>query len=908
MSRLHAPLRLIASASCLAPLAAAQAPAVVDYSPAPPADVSWPVYVNDPESVEGPGTVLANPGTGRGQAWVDVVGPDPSDPSNPNLVGPPDGILDLVCANSDSPALPLGAGPTEWIYPPIATTTSPSNVYRGATDKTLTDVAAAMSVGFPDGFNMQYPSSSPWGVMAADYDGDGDSDLFYPCGAFNLVAQNALMRNDGDGTFTNVSTQSGIVMQQATFSGTWFDYDLDGDLDLYETNAGVLFTGVWQGDPLPIPIDRLYRNDNGSFTEVGAQAGTALESSSFSCGTSDLDRNGWPDLVVSCYRRYNKVFYNNGDGTFSFLAPGHSTEFDIEMGDVMVWHPTGKDKDFGVIPAEWAPLPVLGKLSIPVELQDFNADGWPDILYGCWSNQIPDANSLGAEGGFFEPYERAFLYLNRGDEDGDGLGDGKFREVAQEVGLDHVGGVMGMLAGDFNGDGAADVFMGGGGPDLAGNLEEDYLYTNRRSSWPRNFQADLDQPLTDAFFEVGALAGTYTNNNMAHGVSARFNDEGRLDLMLGNGGPAPLGGGQPNFYYVSTEISDGSQPRYLEVELQTTVSAPGAFGSSVRVVSEKDLDASRTSFQERRAGLGFASHDAAPLRFGLGDGGVLAVDVTWPSGIRQGRLLWPAETLNEKVFLTEPSFSMGFDGDYPGNGDIDVRLVLEDLAGTSSFVQLVLVAIRPVGPSFQFVIEPVGLPFPVAPGVPVEFEATGSGWAEGLYTILAYNQDFANVGTASLWHDPQAATASSAVHEGKPLAGVLPETVVDVERGLEVEAARVAIATARMPLEWTTWDTAVSGSVALADGSVLEWGQGRVRFTSSGRTDTLNFQGEVPVLTLGAAVACCRRDEAGPATLVRLEGAEGELVVDGRAYSVDGRPRLEALEAAPAARAGSAPR
>ena len=431
----------------LGPLA--QEPGVVDYDPTPPPHATWPVFTQAGPAVSGPGTVFDDPGTGRGQAWVDVVGPDPADPANPAAVGPPDGILDLVQVNSNTPPLPLGpppypyiASPGQWVTPPIGTVHNPSRVLRGDAQGEFTDVAGGMTPTEPYGFNLQYPGASPWGVVAADYDGDGYVDLFYPCGGFNVDSVNALMRNEGDGTFTNRTQEVGLTEKQASFAATWFDYDRDGDLDLYVANSAANFiVSAYIGDLGASSLDRLYRNDlDAGFTEVAEQARVSFAGTSNSCGSADLDLDGWPDLVVSCYKQYNKAFYNNGDGTFSFMAPAKNWFIQLDVEQDLASDPAFPGtEDFGFVP-NWAEdfLPILGIWSMPLELQDFNGDGWIDICTGGYSWQLEDGIPLSAVDALFFPSERTRLYLNVGDQDGDGLGEGMFREVAQDLSLIHI--------------------------------------------------------------------------------------------------------------------------------------------------------------------------------------------------------------------------------------------------------------------------------------------------------------------------------------------------------------------------------------------------------------------------------------------------------------------------------------
>ena len=123
----------------------------------------------------------------------------------------------------------------------------------------------------------------------------------------------------GDGTFVNATIPAGLDEVQYSFTATWLDADVDGDLDLFVGNGHPDLTTLAVGDPDPDVTDRLHRNEgDGTFTEVAALAGLDLASTTFSATTSDLDRDGVPDLVVSCFKQHNKVFV----GRFTSLDGG----------------------------------------------------------------------------------------------------------------------------------------------------------------------------------------------------------------------------------------------------------------------------------------------------------------------------------------------------------------------------------------------------------------------------------------------------------------------------------------------------------------------------------------------------------------------------------------------------------
>ena len=180
----------------------------------------------------------------------------------------------------------------------------------------FTDVSDASGLG-DEGYGM--------GVAVGDYDNDGDADLYV-----TNFGPNALYRNEGDGTFANATTP-GLDDGRWSTSASWFDYDADGDLDLFFANY-VDFT-VRNNKPCfdatgardycaptvyrPAP-DKLFRNDDGRFTDVSVAAGLGRAyGNGLGVAAADLNGDGLADLAVANDGTANQIWINNGDGTFS---------------------------------------------------------------------------------------------------------------------------------------------------------------------------------------------------------------------------------------------------------------------------------------------------------------------------------------------------------------------------------------------------------------------------------------------------------------------------------------------------------------------------------------------------------------------------------------------------------------
>jgi hypothetical protein len=242
-----------------------------------------------------------------------------------------DGDLDLYVGNEATPEEPHH-----------------SELYRNNGDGTFTDVAGAAGVR-----NISYAKGVGWG----DYDNDGDPDLYV-----SNMGPNRLYRNNGDGTFTNVASETGVIEPRARSFGTWFfDYDNDGDLDIFVIDYGArasLVSVSYFGTEVPYHQPLLYRNDGERFTEVSRQSGLKRPVLPMGANFGDLDNDGWLDVYLAtgnpAYQTLvPNVMYRNLEGRsfadvtfagdFGQLQKGHGVAFgDLDNdGDQDLFHQVG---------------------------------------------------------------------------------------------------------------------------------------------------------------------------------------------------------------------------------------------------------------------------------------------------------------------------------------------------------------------------------------------------------------------------------------------------------------------------------------------------------------------------------------------------------------------------------------
>jgi hypothetical protein len=242
-----------------------------------------------------------------------------------------DGDLDVYIGNED---------PDGWSFP--------SQLFRNNGDGTFTDTAASAGVT-----NLSFAKAVAWG----DYDDDGDPDLYV-----SNSGPNRLFRNDGQGRFHDVAAELGVTEPEGRSFATWFfDFDNDGDLDLFVADYSApvpAVTAVYFGRRALEYRPRLYRNEGGRFTEISTRAGLASPLLPMGANYGDLDTDGWPDIFLGTGEPgYEAVMpnvaYRNADGRqfvdvtfaagFGQLQKGHGVAFgDLDNdGDQDLFHQLG---------------------------------------------------------------------------------------------------------------------------------------------------------------------------------------------------------------------------------------------------------------------------------------------------------------------------------------------------------------------------------------------------------------------------------------------------------------------------------------------------------------------------------------------------------------------------------------
>src|SRR5258706_1943828 len=405
---------------------------------------------------------------------------------------------------------------------------STPKLYHNNRDGTFTDVTHKTGLDV-EMFGM--------GVAVGDYDNDGYDDLFV-----TAYGQNHLFHNNGNGTFTDVTQKAGLLgPKEFSTSAAWVDYDKDGHLDLVvgnyvqwtpETDLYCTLDGKSKSYCTPESYKgtsvRLWHNrGNGTFEDVTQRAGLG-EPTSKTLGVAvlDFDNDGWPDLLFSNDTQPNKLYRNNGNGTFTEKAVVAGIAFS-EDG--------------------------VARAGMGVDASDYDHSGAPSILITNFSNQMVS------------------LYHNEGK--------GLFVDEAprSDVGRSSLLTLgFGCFFFDYDLDGWPDIFIANGHIDP----EIQKVQANVKYAMPPHLFRNLGK---GKFEEVtSAMGSAFTAPRVGRGAAyADINNDGRLDLLLStNGGPV---------YLFRNEAQAGvAANRSLRLKLVGTKSNRDGIGAIARVTSGGD--------------------------------------------------------------------------------------------------------------------------------------------------------------------------------------------------------------------------------------------------------------------------------------------------------------------------------
>lgn len=468
--------------------------------------------------------------------------------------------------------------------------TEPMRYYRNNADGTFTDVSDSSGLGYlTGGLNIEQ----------TDYNNDGFKDIFVLRGGWKGKFgknPNSLLRNNGNGTFTDVTKASGLLSFHPSQTATWADFNNDGWLDVFIGNETT--PGEEQH-----PCQLFINNKNGTFTEMAARAGCDVVKFVKGVTSGDYDNDGLTDIFLSTL---------NGD-------------------KILLKNITGKD---GVVKFEDVSKPagLTGNLTrtFPTWFWDYDNDGWLDILVCGYEFNKSLAYYAAAEatGVPLGNTGKVFLFRNKHD--------GTFEEVTAKVGLNRVAFAMGSNFGDIDNDGYLDFFLGTGNPQL-------------RSAVPNKLFKNIGGV---RFLDVTTSARV-GNLQKGHGVAfADLDNDGNEDIYIKMGGAYTGDAFESSFYLNPGEANN----HWVNLVLQGTVSNRAAIGARIKVTF-KENGVERSVFRDVNSGGSFGSN---PLRQHIGIGQATAIEelaITWPvTGRVQVFHGLPIET-NVKITEGDSSFS-----------------------------------------------------------------------------------------------------------------------------------------------------------------------------------------------------------------------------------------------------------
>ncbi|MEQ8474165.1 MAG: VCBS repeat-containing protein [Marinoscillum sp.] len=467
---------------------------------------------------------------------------------------------------------------------------------------------------------LRSPGAWKTGVTMADVNGDNLLDI-YLCriGDYKgVTGHNELYINNGDNTFTESSAKFGLDFQGFSTQAAFFDYDIDGDLDMYLLNHSIHTVRSYGQSKLrfdkdSLAGDRLYRNDDNQFVNITTESGIYTSQIGYGLGlaVSDINLDGYPDIYVSNDFHENDYLYlNNGDGTFT------------ESIKEMIGH--------------------TSRFSMGNDISDLNNDGAPEIMT---LDMLPDSEEILKNSAGEDPFEIYRLKLDFGYEQQFARnalqlnnGDGTFSEVALMMDIAATDWSWSPLFADYDLDGYKDLFITNGIVKRPNDLDYVAFMSGNNidaGSLDKN-TAKRDKDLVDQMPEgkvsnrifknikgesFESKTGKWMPEIPSFSTSAAYVDldlDGDLDLVVNN---------------INDEAfvlrNNTSGHHYIKLELQGNKANTKALGAKAVVYT-----GSSKQFVEHYNVHGFQSSGTYQMTIGLDDAKrVDSLQVIWPGGL-----------------------------------------------------------------------------------------------------------------------------------------------------------------------------------------------------------------------------------------------------------------------------------
>ncbi|ASU36387.1 CRTAC1 family protein [Mucilaginibacter xinganensis] len=437
----------------------------------------------------------------------------------------------------------------------------PLHYFQNNKNGTFTDITEQSGLkGINGGLNIQQ----------TDYNNDGYKDIFVLRGAWNAQGfgnqPSSLLRNNGDGTFTDVTIPSGLFFLHPTQAAVWADFNNDGWVDVFigAENPTTYDAGGTHKCMLYI------NNHDGTFTDKAGQAHCDVMAFVKGATSADFDHDGWPD-----------VFLSSMDGTKYLLRNRGLKNGEVDFEDV----------------TQRAGLSTNTASTFTTWFFDYNNDGWSDIIVCDYGNMGKSLGYFSAAEALGKPVANAgnvYLYQNNHN--------GTFTNVTKETGLNKVVFSMGANFGDIDNDGYMDMYFGTGNPDF-------------KSLVPNKMFRNIDGK---RFADV-TVSSRMGNLQKGHGVAfADIRNTGIQDIYAEIGG-AFKGDSYTSSLYVNPGQNNNN---WISLRLEGVKANKAAIGSHIRITFTEN-GVKRSVYKDVNSGGSFGS---SPLQQEIGIGKAKFID------------------------------------------------------------------------------------------------------------------------------------------------------------------------------------------------------------------------------------------------------------------------------------------